>query len=403
MKVFFAQHPILRKILVTLGIVAIYIAGRYVPLPKVALGAYVDLNPFLDTAVSLTGGSLSRIGVFSLGLGPTMYATLLSQLFSLGKRPTMLSPKLMEFRKNLLMLLIATIQGLTLAVNLDYAGSEPFMVQVFQVTAVLVAGAFVIHWLGNLNGAFGIGGPMVIMLAGILFNQFANIPTVIGLWEDGYQWLVVAFAGWTLLTIFLIIVFDRAEYRIPIQRMSIHNKYAKDSYLPIKVNVAGPMPLMYAYTLLSFPQYLIMLLVFLFPKLSGLEAVSGFFLLDRWSGVAVYLTIIVVLTLITAFVNVDVISMAETMRNGGDYIPYVRTGKPTQAYLTRYVRFFAWFNAFYLLLLSGIPMVLALFIPEARPIAALTGIFMMMGGMILAFLEEIKVMNLKKQYVSLFD
>lgn len=403
MRIFFAKHPMLRKVLVTFTIIAIFITGRYIPLPKVLVGSYVNLNPYLDTAVSLTGGSLSQIGLFSLGLGPMMYATLLAQLFSLGRRPSMLSPKVIEFRKNMLMLLIAVIQGLGIAVGLTYRSPEPFMLQVFQVTAVLVAGAFVIYWLANLNGAFGIGGPMVIMLTSILFGQFANIPVVFELWQEGYQWLVMGFGFWTLFTIFLIVFFDRAEYRIPIQRMSIHNKYAKDSYLPIKVNVVGGMPIMYAYSLISFPQYLIMLLIFLFPKLTSLQDLAPLFLMDRWTGVVIYLVIIVVLSLLMAFVNVDVISMAEGLRNGGDYIPYVRTGKPTQVYLTRYVRFFAWFNACYLVFLIGIPMVVGLLIPDVRPIAGLTGIFMMVSGMILSFLEELKVMRLKKQYVSLFD
>lgn len=403
MRIFFAKHPMLRKSLATFAIIFMFITGRYIPLPKVELGSYINLNPFLDTAISLSGGSLSQIGLFSLGLGPMMYASLLNQLFSLGKRPSLLPPQVVAFRKNMLMLLIAMIQGLGIAVNLTYAGPEAFMIQVFQVTAVLVTGAVVIHWLANLNSAYGFGGPMAIMLTSIIFNQFANIPTVVELWQDGFQWLVIAFAFWALLTIFLIVIFDRAEYRIPIQRMSIHNKYAKDSYLPLKLNIVGGMPLMYAYSLMAFPQYVIMLLVFLFPKLSYLQGLSGYFMLDRWSGVLIYLVIIVVLSLLSAFVNVDVISMAESMRNSGDYIPYIRSGKPTQVYLSRYVRFFAWFNAIYIVLLSGIPMVLALFIPAVRPIAGLIGIFMMVGGMMLGILEEFKVMRLKKQYVSLFD
>lgn len=403
MRIFFAKHPIVRKVLVTFAIIAIYISGRYIPLPKVVLGSYVNLNPYLDTAVSLTGGSLSQIGLFSLGLGPMMYASLLAQLFSLGRRSVILSPKVIEFRKNMLMLLIAVIQGLGIAVGLTYAGTEAFMLQVFQVTAVLVAGAFVINWLANLNAGYGFGGPMVIMLSSILLGQFNNIPMISELWQDGLEWLVLAFGAWTLLTIFLIVFFDRSEYRIPIQRMSIHNKYAKSSYLPIKVNVVGGMPLMYAYTLLSFPQYLIMLLVFLFPKLSYLSEWSTYFRMTNLSGVLIYLAVIVALTLMLAFVNVDVISLAETMRNSGDYIPYVRTGKPTQVYLSRYVRFFSCFNAVYLVILSGVPLLVGLAVPEVQPLTGLTGVFMMVSGILLNILEEFRVMQLKKQYVSLFD
>lgn len=403
MKKFLAKHVLLRKYLVTLLILLVFTAGRHLPLPKVLIEDYVNLNPFLDTAISLTGGSLSQIGLFSLGLAPMMYSSLLVQLSLLGKRHLIVSPKLFEFRKNMLMLVIALIQGLGLAVNLHYGGGEPFLVQVFQVTLVLITGAFVINWLGNMNAAYGLGGPIVIMLASILSNQMRALPVVVDLWQSGKVALVLAFGFWGLLTVFFSVFFEWSEYRIPIQRMSIHNNYAKDSYLPIKVNIAGGMPIMYAYSLMAFPQYFLFLLAALFPKLSNLSGLNTYFMMTNLSGVLMYFLVLTVLTLVMAFVTVDVTSMAEGMRQAGDYIPYIRTGKPTQAYLSRYVRFFAWFNALYLVVLTGLPLLVSLIIPETRPLAGLSGIFMMTAGMLMGIREELRVRRLKKSYRSLFD
>lgn len=400
---FFAKHPIARRVLVTIAIILVYLTGRNIPLPNVSLTSYINLSPFLDTAVSLSGGSLSQIGLFSLGLAPMMYANLLVQLFSLGRRQMPQSPKQMNFRKNLLMLLIASIQGLGVAVNLRYPSEANFLPQVFQVAVLLIAGAFVINWFSNLNSEYGVGGPTMIMLTSILFNQLTVFSVVKELWESGMAWLVVAFGIWTLLTIFLIVFFERSEYRIPIQRMGIHNKYAQDSYLPIKVNVVGGLPLMYAYSLMAFPQYFLMLVIFLVPKWERLSDIGQYFLLSRLPGVLIYLVVILVLTLVLAFVTVDVITMAEVMRQSGDYIPYVRTGEATKRYLIRYIRFFAWFNAIYLMVLSGVPLFVSLVVPKFQAIAGLTGVFMMTAGMLINFLEEIRVMRLKKRYVSLFD
>lgn len=403
MRLFLAKHPLLRKLLVAFGIVLIFITGRYLPLPGVALGAYVNLNPFLDTAISLTGGSLSQIGLFSLGLAPMMYANLLVQLFSLGKRHTSLSPKLLEFRKNLLLLVIAFVQGMTVAVSLTYGRGDGFLLMALQATAVLIAGAFVINWLSNMNSAYGIGGPMLIMLTSLLFNQLSNLPLLGELWQEGYQFLILGFGLWTLLTIFLIVYFDKAEYRIPIQRMSIHNNYASSSYLPIKVNVVGGMPIMYAYSLLSFPQYLLVFLAFLFPSWQWLQGLNHYFMMTNWVGILIYLLILVILSVMMGFVTVDVVSLAEGMRHAGDYIPYIRTGKPTQLYLSRFVWFFSLFNACYLVVLSGLPLLVSLLVPKVQPLAGLTGVFMMMGGILIQLLDEFRVMRLKKQYVSLFD
>lgn len=403
MTLFFAKHPIFRKILVTLGMVVLFITGRYIPLPNVVLGAYVDLNPFLDTAISLTGGSLSNIGLFSLGLGPSMYAMLLMQLFSLGKRHQKVSPKVLQFRRSAMMLVVAVIQGMSLAVNLKYTNPDAFLLQVLQVTLVLTAGAFVIDFLSNLNAEYGLGGPSVIVLTSILFNQLVSFPIVAKLWAQGRVMLVIGFILWMLLTIFLIVVSERAEYRIPIQRISIHNKHADSSYLPIKVNVAGGMPLMYAYSVLGLPQYIGLLLQYFFPEWGGATWLNDYFSLMSLPGVLTYMLIIAVLTLLLSFVNVDVVSLVEGMRQSGDYIPFVRPGKATQRYINGYVRSLAVFNAIYLMFLAGLPMLVTLGDPEAQRLAGLTGVAMMSAGILLTIFEEIKVLRLKKQYVSLFD
>lgn len=403
MTLFFAKHPIIRKILVSLGIVIIFITGRYIPLPNVVLGDYVNLNPFLDTAISLTGGSLSNIGLFSLGLGPSMYAMLLMQLAVLGKRHQKVSPKLLQFRRSSMTFAVAAIQGMSLAVNLNYINPEAFLLQVLQVTLVLIAGAFVIEFLSNLNTEYGIGGPSIIVLTSILFNQLAAFPVVANLWRQGREIVVVGFALWMLLIIFLIVLFDRAEYRIPIQRISIHNKHADSSYTPIKVNVAGGMPLMYAYSVMGLPQYIVLLIQYFFPNWGGAAWLNDYLSVATLPGVLTYIVIIAILTLMLSFVNVDVVSLAEGMRQSGDYIPFIRPGKATQDYINSHVRSLAVFNAIYLVCLAGLPMLVTLGDPEAQRLAGLTGVAMMTAGILLTIFEEIKVLRLKKQYVSLFD
>lgn len=213
----------------------------------------------------------------------------------------------------------------------------------------------------------------------------------------------MAFGVWVLVTIYLIVLFDKSEYRIPLQRISIHNKYSEQSYLPIRVNVAGGMALMYAYSFLSFPTYILLLLSWVFPQWTWVQEARQWFSPTTLIGVLIYFLMIALLTVMLAFLNVDVVQLAEGLRNAGDYIPYVRPGRPTRDYIAKYVRFFAYFNAIYLVLLAGIPMLLALYRPNLQPLAGMVGVVMMTAGILLQVLEELHVMDLKKQYQSLFD
>lgn len=401
MKKFFALHPFVRKLFASLVIVLVFLLGRHIPLPRVSLTDYV--HPLSNHYFYMATNHFSQISVFSLGLGPMMYGMLLSQLFLLGKKSQAVSPKIVEFRKNLLVLVVAIIQGLSFAIGLSYGDVVNPLSAILEVTMVLVAGAFIILWLSHLNTAFGIGGPMLLMLVSIIANQFGNLPLVIHLWKTSERFFLIAFVGWVLITIYLIVLFDKSEYRIPLQRISIHNKYSEHSYLPIRVNVAGGMAIMYAYTFLSFPTYILLLLGWAFPQLNWVQAAIEWFNPRTFSGVLFYCVMIAVLTILLAFLNVDVVQLTEGLRNTGDYIPYVRPGRPTREYIARYVRFFAYFNAIYLIILAGIPMIVGLYRPALQPLAGMIGVIMMTAGILLQVLEELHVMTLKKQYQTLFD
>lgn len=401
MKKYFARHPFLRKFLVTLGLIIVFLLGRHIPLPRVLLEDYE--NPLSSYYVYIAGSNFSQIGLFSLGLSPMMYGMLLSQLFMLGKRSQSLSPKVVEFRKNLLILVVAVIQGLSLAISFSYGDVANPVPYILEVTVVLVAGAFIILWLSNMNTAFGIGGSLLLMLVSMIANQFTTLPLIVQLWGTSERFFLMAFGVWVLVTIYLIVLFDKSEYRIPLQRISIHNKYSEQSYLPIRVNVAGGMALMYAYSFLSFPTYILLLLSWVFPQWTWVQEARQWFSPTTLIGVLIYFLMIALLTVMLAFLNVDVVQLAEGLRNAGDYIPYVRPGRPTRDYIAKYVRFFAYFNAIYLVLLAGIPMLLALYRPNLQPLAGMVGVVMMTAGILLQVLEELHVMDLKKQYQSLFD
>lgn len=136
------------------------------------------------------------------------------------------------------MLVIATIQGLAIAISFQYHNGFS-LTKLLLATMILVTGAYIISWIGNLNAEYGFGGMTILVVVGMLVGQFNNIPLIFELFQDGYQLAIILFLLWTLVAMYLMITFERSEYRIPVMRTSIHNRLVDDAYMPIKVNASG--------------------------------------------------------------------------------------------------------------------------------------------------------------------
>lgn len=402
MKSYFRRHPLVQRTLFVFFIAVIFLLGRYIPLPHVALGAYLaEEDSVLNMGASISGGSLSQIGLFSLGVGPWMYAMILLRLFSIGKKSRPVSKERQNFRQNLLMLTISLIQGLSLAVNLTYTGGYSWM-YVFQATLMLIAGAYVLYWLGNQNAEYGFGGPTIIIIMNMFLGQKISIDILADLLSNG-EWAFPLFLGiWILLMLYINIVFEKAEYRIPVNRISINNDLAEDAYMPIKLSVSGGQPFMYAFSFLMFPQYIIMLLRYFYPNATDWNRWSTYFTMTSLPGVCIYAVIIFLLCISFAFVNVDPRTQAEGMRNSGDYINGVRPGRETQLFFRNIIWQVAVFYGIYLVVVVTLPMFIALGDLDLMRLAGLSGLFLMVSGMIQGVLSEINVARLADDYKSLF-
>ncbi|AUC91211.1 accessory Sec system protein translocase subunit SecY2 [Streptococcus suis] len=405
-KLFF-RYPVLGKILVTGLILFIILAGRYLPVPLVNLSGYLPQTALEELPWhQIPQSSLPMLSIFSLGLGPWMYATILISLFSIGSKQSSLSPRMMEFRKNALMLLLAFIQGLGLAIGLNYGegGKLAIIDEIFFVTLVTIAGAFVISWLASMNAAYGLGGTAIIILINIIVGQFYIFPLFLDLFQTELAFVGGLILAWTALSVYLTVVLDQAEYRVPIQRIAIKNDLMKEAYMPIKLNISGGMPFMYAYTLLAFPQYIFLLLSFLFPNQAMIfQYLASYFTLTNLEGILFFLAILALLTISFAFTTVNPTEKTREMRRTGDYIPLLRPGQPTKAYLISLIFKIGTINAVFLLFMVGLPLLLSLDYPDIQRIAGLPGIFMMVVGILLTIIKEVKMMGLKKRYGSLFE
>lgn len=399
----FEKNIILRKILITFSLIIIFLLGRYVPIPGVLISAYKGQdNNFATLYSTVTGGNLSQVGVFSLGIGPMMTTMILLRLFTIGKYSSGVSQKVQQFLQNVVMLVIAIIQGLAITISFQYHNGFS-LTKLLLATMILVTGAYIISWIGNLNAEYGFGGMTILVVVGMLVGQFNNIPLIFELFQDGYQLAIILFLLWTLVAMYLMITFERSEYRIPVMRTSIHNRLVDDAYMPIKVNASGGMAFMYVYTLLMFPQYIIILLRSIFPTNPDITSYNDYFSLSSIQGVVIYMILMLVLSVAFTFVNIDPTKISEAMRESGDFIPNYRPGKETQSYLSKICYLFGTFSGFFMAFLGGVPLLFALGNDDLRTVSSMTGIFMMITGMSFMILDEFQVIRIRKQYTSVFE
>ena len=344
-----------KRLLFTLGALIIYRLGTYVPLPGINPGALSDVfsqqsSGILGMFDMFSGGALGRMTIFALNIMPYITASIIMQLM------TAIVPTLEALKKDgesgrkqinqytrYLTVLLATVQGYGIAVGLESASgvvSDPGMF--FRVTTVvtLVCGTLFLMWLGEQITSRGVGnGISLIIFSGIV----AELPTALaGTLELGRTGalsvvLILALFVMAAAVIAFIVFIERSVRKIVVQypkRQHGNKVFGGDqSFLPLKINVPGVIPPIFASSLLLMPVSII--------NLSGGQdggaewLVTLNALLGR--GQPLYLAIYIGLIVFFAFFYTAIVfnpeDTAENLRKYGGYIPGIRPGKTTADYL----------------------------------------------------------------------
>lgn len=394
-----------KKGLFTLFLLFIYVLGSRMTL------SFVDLNTkdflggstaYLAFSAALTGGNLRSLSIFSVGLSPWMSAMILWQMFSFSKRLglTSTSIEIQDRRKMYLTLMIAVIQSLAVSLRLPVQSSYSVILVTLMNTLLLIAGTFFLVWLSDLNASMGIGGSIVILLSSIVLNipqdvietfKLVYIPTGI----------VVLLVFMTIIFSYLLALMYRARYLVPVNKIGLHNRFKRYSYLEIMLNPAGGMPYMYVMSFLSVPAYLFILLGFIFPNHSGLAALSKEFMIGKPLWVYVYISVLFLFSIIFAFVTMNGEEIADRMKKSGEYIYGIYPGADTSLFINRLVLRFSVIGGLFNVVMAGGPMLFVLFDEKLLRLAMIPGLFMMFGGMIFTIRDEVKALRLNETYKPL--
>jgi accessory sec system translocase secY2 len=403
----FFKPVIIKKFLWTLFFLFIYVLGTKLTLPFIDMSkaaAMDGTSATLNYATALMGGNLRSMSLFSVGLSPWMSSMLIWQMFAVSKRLSLskLPLEVQERRRMLLTLVIALIQSVALVLNLplqEAAGVDMTTIIVLD-TLVLMAGTYFLIWLTDLNAAMGLGGSIMIVMASMIAYIPQDIWNSIQELKISSLWLALMLV-FSLVFLYLAVTVERSKYRIPVNKINIHNRFKKYSYLDIRLNPAGGMPIMYAMTLVSIPQYVLLIIHFLQPDNQLIEQWIEALSMGSPAWFILYLLTIFILALAFAFINISGDRIAERMQKSGEYIENVYPGGATRRYINGLVTYFALVGAFYLIVISGLPMMVVLLDIRYLRLSMIPGIFMIFIGMVFSIKDEVDALTLNDRYRSL--
>lgn len=356
-----------KRVLWTVGIVFVYMLGKYLPIAT--LPTYQSLyslqeQTIFDNLAMVTGGQFSSLNLFSLGLSPWMTTMILWRFLTLFRIVKSLTSRKAHYYRMLLMLLVAAIQAFGVSAMSDYTALEHTtslgLVSLRAATIlVLIAGSYALMWLGNQNAQRGLGGPTVIIISNMVLTFLVNASSYyqkIHLTNLRLLLVLLILAVFASFLVWITLRVYRAEYRIPIRRISVVSRFVEDTYLPIRLTPAGGMPFMYAMTLMALPPLAVTGLLSLFPNNTLLQALEGQLSIRQLPGILVYIALLFLLSIGFAYFNVDPLEVSENMRKNGDYIVGVRPGKATKAYISFYLNRLTLLGALYTTVMGGLPL-----------------------------------------------
>lgn len=384
------------KLLYTVMILLAYLIGREIPLYGIDLSAYIDKTISIEELLMQTvGGDTYRYSLLALGISPYVVASIFSQVYVAYKRAgskEKISPHKTTILTLTCTMLIALLQAILHARELEYAvtGGELLFVQVITVFQ-MIAGVMVIIWLSERNQKYGIGGRTALICVNITDGIVATMS------EHSMEELKLPLIISGVL-ILVIIVMENAEFRVPLQRISIHNIYADKNYLAIKLNPIGTMPVMFATAFFSVPKLLVNGLSLILPGNESVIWCKENLVLTKPLGIGVYILIIYALTIGFSMIFVNPRELTEQFLKSGDCLLNIHAGRDTKQYLSKKLRRIGFFSASVMGLCLGIPLVLAYIGNLENTLVMLPASVMLLTGMWSHLFQEYQAIKSFESY-----
>lgn len=414
------NKEIMNRILFTVLILFIFRIGCQITVPGVEidkdqLGQYLEGNNILSLMNILGGGTLQTFSIFALGVSPYITAQIIVELLSSDVLPALTElkrqgqhgRKKIDLTTRYLALMLGAVQAYGIIKTMEAselvkfdAGSTPWLTYTY-IVIVMLAGSMLVMWLGDQISVKGIGnGISMIIFAGIVCSLPSQISNAFAKWildtqgiSDAatitgvFEFLLYIFAF--LLIIAFVTFIELSKRKIPVQHSGKGGQtqsMAKASFLPIKINSAGVIPVIFASSIMMAPSVVVAFMgenseaawlnIFSSSKLTDMG--NGVYI--PW-GLIIYVALTIAFTFFYANIQINPQQLAENFQKNGSYIPGVRPGNETERYVRKVLNRVTFIGAMALAAIAALPSILTLTIFKDYPSLALggTGLIIVVG------------------------
>lgn len=376
-KAIFADNVLRNRVLFILGALVVFRLLSAIPVPgvdPVRLQNFVSNNQFIGVLNVFSGGGLSTLSIIMLGVGPYITASIIMQLL------TMMSPRLKAMyqedgeigRKKFtqlsrtLTIPLALIQGFALLALLRKQGIlvDLSVFQMITNLSVIVAGSMLIMWIGELVSEFGIGnGVSLIIFAGIVANLPREIAQFMFTFEVSKLPVYILFLAVGLLIVAGVVIVSEAERPVPVTyAKQVHGDHVTggtQTYLPIRINQAGVIPIIFALSILLFPQMIGNFLATMTnPTLLSISRGLLWFVQNTWLYSLFYFIFVFLFTYFYTAVTFDPEQISTNLQKNGAFVPGIRPGGATRDYLSKILTRTTMMGAVFLGVIAVLPLII---------------------------------------------
>ena len=410
--------PDLRKrMLYTLVMIVIFRLGTFIPVPGLNASVLQGLveggnNSLFGLLDAFSGGSFSNATIFAMSITPYINSSIILQLLTVAIPALERLAKEGEEGKKVIAkwtryttVILAFVQATGLYFGLKSAVENPGILSYITIVATFTAGTAFLMWLGEQITEKGVGnGISIIIFAGIV----SGVP---GMVNDMYQnfmngslniWGIAGIVVFVIVMIAFVVFINDAERRIPVQyakRMVGRKMYGGQStHIPIKVSLAGVIPIIFAMSILAFPTTIM--------QFTGMPQ-SGFWgafwrqMTGGWVYIVLYFLLIIFFTYFYTAIQFNPIEIANNMKRNGGSIPGIRSGKPTSDFISRILTRVTLAGAMFLAIVAVIPMILGQVIGFSISIGGSS--LLIMVGVALETVKQIESQMLMRHYKGFLE
>jgi len=415
-----------KKMLYTILMLIVFRFGSFIPVPGINAEMIKEMMGGFDAGIqglinNFSGGALERASIFAMSITPYINASIILQLLAVAI-PALerLSKEGEEGRKKIasytryVTVILAFIQATGLFFSLRGAMTDSGLLSYFVVTLTFTAGTAFLMWLGEEITEKGIGnGISLLIVIGIVSRGPQMIQSMIAMVEQSggvnikSAATIIAVLVVALVAITAVVLMNEAERRIPVQyakRVVGRKSYGGQStHIPLKVIMAGVMPIIFAVSIMSFPRTISMFVHGTQTPTEGFWAV-----LLRWFSethpfyIVCYFLLILFFTYFYTAIQFNPIEIANNMKRNGGFIPGIRPGKPTSDYIAKVLSKVTLLGAIFLALLAILPILLS-FIPSLAGISIGGTSLLIVVGVSLETTKQLESQMLMRHYKGFLE